>query len=177
MSPESAASGAGAQSGWQEPVWRFAPFDSLTVRELQYIYMARQAVFSVEQQCAFMDADGLDERAHHLAAWSPVQREPLAYARLLEPGAKYAEPSIGRVITTAAARRRGLGRWLLRETLTWGESFGAEEVFLEVRQSNWAALALYRAAAFEAVSVRRGYYDRPREDALVLRRRRAPENP
>jgi ribosomal-protein-alanine N-acetyltransferase len=76
-----------------------------------------------------------------------------------------------------AARRRGLGRWLLRETLAWAESFGVEEVFLEVRQSNWAALALYREAAFEAVSVRRGYYDRPREDALVLRRRRAPENP
>lgn len=92
------------------PVWRFTPFDSLTARELQYIYMARQAVFAVEQSCAFMDADGLDERACHLAAWSPLQREPLAYARLLEPGAKYAEPSIGRVITTAAARGRGLGR-------------------------------------------------------------------
>jgi hypothetical protein len=78
---------AEALSVWRAPVWRFAPFDSLTARELQYIYMARQAVFSVEQQCAFMDADGLDERAYHLAAWSRVQREPLAYARLLEPGA------------------------------------------------------------------------------------------
>ena len=107
MSEQGAARAPGE---WQAPVWRFAPFDSLTVRELQYIYMARQAVFSVEQQCAFMDADGLDDRAYHLAAWSPVQREPLAYARLLEPGAKYAEPSIGRVLTTAAGRGRGLGR-------------------------------------------------------------------
>jgi len=90
--------------------WRVVPFDALSARELQYIYMARQAVFAVEQQCAFMDADGLDERAHHLAAWSPLQREPLAYARLLEPGAKYAEASIGRVLTTAAARGLGLGR-------------------------------------------------------------------
>jgi ElaA protein len=106
----SADTGLAAPSGWHAPEWRLARFDSLTVRELQYIYMARQAVFSVEQQCAFMDADGLDERAYHLAAWSPLQREPLAYARLLEPGAKYAEPSIGRVITTAAARGRGLGR-------------------------------------------------------------------
>jgi len=101
---------SGAASEWQAPVWRLLPFESLAVRELQYIYMARQAVFSVEQECAFMDADGLDERAYHLAAWSPLQRLPLAYARLLEPGAKYAEPSIGRVITTAAARGRGLGR-------------------------------------------------------------------
>jgi ribosomal-protein-alanine N-acetyltransferase len=76
-----------------------------------------------------------------------------------------------------AARRGGLGRWLLREALAWGESVGVEEVFLEVRQSNWAALALYRGAGFEMVSARRGYYDRPREDALVLRRRRPSGNP
>jgi ElaA protein len=92
------------------PDWRVVPFDSLSARELQCIYMARQAVFVVEQQCAFMDADGLDDRAHHLAAWSPRQREPLAYARLLEPGAKYAEASIGRVLTTTAGRGCGLGR-------------------------------------------------------------------
>ncbi len=105
-----AAGAAAASVDGVVPTWRFVPFDSLTVRELQYIYMARQAVFSVEQACAFMDADGLDERAFHLAAWSSLQREPLAYARLLEPGAKYAEASIGRVVTTAAARGRGLGR-------------------------------------------------------------------
>lgn len=102
--------GAVAAIDQPPPLWRFMPFESLTVRELQYIYMARQEVFSVEQQCAFLDADGLDERAYHLAAWSPLQREPLAYARLLEPGAKYAEASIGRVMTTAAARGRGFGR-------------------------------------------------------------------
>jgi ElaA protein len=110
MTSDSTESAAGALAAWQAPRWRFTPFDSLSVRELQYIYMARQAVFSVEQRCAFMDADGLDERSYHLAAWSPSQRQPLAYARLLEPGVKYAEPSIGRVITTTAARGRGLGR-------------------------------------------------------------------
>ncbi len=75
------------------------------------------------------------------------------------------------------SRREGLGRWLLREALAWGAATGTEEVFLEVRQSNWAALALYRSAGFQAVSVRRGYYDRPREDALILRRNRPPQNP
>lgn len=75
------------------------------------------------------------------------------------------------------ARRRGLARFLLRETLLWGEAAGAFEVFLEVRQSNWPAVALYREAGFEAVSVRRGYYERPREDALVLRRKGPLGNP
>jgi ElaA protein len=92
------------------PEWRWRRFDALGVRELQHIYTARQRVFSLEQQCIYLDADGCDEQAFHLAAWSPLQREPLAYARVLDPGVKYEEASIGRVITWGAGRGRGLGR-------------------------------------------------------------------
>jgi ribosomal-protein-alanine N-acetyltransferase len=67
-------------------------------------------------------------------------------------------------------RGKGLGRFLLRLGLELGARGGAREVYLEVRQSNWAALQLYRSFGFETVSLRRDYYDRPREDALVLRR-------
>ena len=102
--------------------WRFCRFEALTVRELQFIYMARQEVFAVEQQCAFLDADGLDERAFHLAAWSAGERMPMAYARLLEPGVKYAEASMGRVITTSAARGTGLGRELVARALVHAEA-------------------------------------------------------
>jgi ElaA protein len=98
---------------WPNLAWRCCRFAALDVRELQFIYMARQKVFVVEQQCAYLDADGYDEAAFHLAAWSSVQLEPLAYARLLDPGAKYADASIGRVITTQAARGSGLGRELM----------------------------------------------------------------
>ncbi len=90
--------------------WRWSRFDALGVRELQNIYAARQRVFALEQQCIYLDADGCDERAFHIAAWSPQQREPLAYARVLDPGVKYEEASIGRVITWGAGRGRGLGR-------------------------------------------------------------------
>jgi ElaA protein len=90
--------------------WRWRRFDDLHVRELQNIYAARQQAFAIEQQCIYLDADGRDEQAFHLAAWSAVQREPLAYARVLDPGVKYAEVSLGRVITVGAGRGRGLGR-------------------------------------------------------------------
>jgi ElaA protein len=100
-----------------DPTWRWCAFDALGVHELQNIYMARQQVFCIEQQCIYLDADGLDERSHHLAAWSPGQRMPLAYARVVAPGEKYAEPSIGRVITTAAGRGTGLGRELVRRAV------------------------------------------------------------
>ncbi len=85
--------------------------------ELARIYRARQEVFSIEQNCVYLDADEADEQSHHLAAWSPGQALPLAYARLVDPGVKYAEPSMGRVITTAAARGSGLGRELVRRVL------------------------------------------------------------
>jgi ElaA protein len=97
--------------------WRWCRFDELGVHELQNIYTARQQVFVLEQECAYLDADGVDEHSFHLAAWSPRQREPMAYARAVAPGVKYTEPSIGRVITTTAARGAGLGRELVRRAV------------------------------------------------------------
>ena len=99
------------------PTWRSGPFDALSLRELQFIYMARQEVFGLEQNCVYQDIDGCDELAFHLAAWSPQQAMPLAYARIVAPGVKYTEPSIGRVVTTAAARGTGLGRELMRRAI------------------------------------------------------------
>jgi ElaA protein len=101
----------------ETPRWRWCRFDALSVFELQAIYMARQQVFAVEQQCAYLDADGVDASSWHLAAWTAAQPVPLAYARVVHPGVKYAEPSIGRVITTAPARGTGLGRELVRRAI------------------------------------------------------------
>ena len=97
--------------------WRFLRFGELSPVELARIYRARQQVFAIEQQCLYLDADEHDESSHHLAAWSPEHAEPLAYARLVAPGSKYLEPSIGRVITTRAARGLGLGRELVRRAI------------------------------------------------------------
>lgn len=107
------ASRAGSASELPRLRWRGCRFSELTVVELQHIYAARQQVFGIEQQCLYLDIDGHDEAAYHLAAWSDVQRLPHAYARLLDPGQKFVEPSMGRVITTESARGRGLGRELV----------------------------------------------------------------
>ncbi|MEP7302082.1 MAG: GNAT family N-acetyltransferase [Caldimonas sp.] len=97
--------------------WRWRRFDALRPLELQKIHAARQRVFALEQQCVYLDADECDERSFHLAAWSALQREPLAYARLIDPGVKYAEASIGRVVTVGAGRGHGLGRELMVRAL------------------------------------------------------------
>jgi ElaA protein len=94
--------------------WRAARLEALSPLELARIYRARQQVFCIEQQCIYLDADTADEHCFHLAAWSAAHDVPLAYARLVDPGVKYAEPSMGRVITSTAARGTGLGRELVR---------------------------------------------------------------
>lgn len=70
------------------------------------------------------------------------------------------------------AQGKGHGRALLQHALDDLRTEGLVEVFLEVAVDNTAALALYRAAGFVEVGVRRGYYDRPGGDvdALVFRR-------
>ena len=94
--------------------WRWCRFDALGVVELQHIYAARQQVFVVEQQCIYLDVDGCDEAAYHLAAWSTAQRDAARLCAPARPGRQVPEPSIGRVITTAPARGIGLGRELVR---------------------------------------------------------------
>jgi ElaA protein len=95
--------------------WRFAPFDALSVREWHDIVVARESVFVLEQTCAFLDADGADPQCHHLIG--KVGDEIAAYARIVPPGLKYEEPSIGRVLTTKHFRRGGYGQALMQEAV------------------------------------------------------------
>ena len=96
--------------------WRLARFDELSAREVHDILQARSAVFVVEQDCVFQDVDGADPASLHLAGRDPAG-VLLAYCRLIPPGIKFPEPSIGRVLTTGAARRKGLGRVLMAEAV------------------------------------------------------------
>ena len=66
-------------------------------------------------------------------------------------------------------RGAGLGGKLLDRALAEAASRGAEQCFLEVRESNDSARRLYVSRGFTEVSRRRGYYREPVEDALVLR--------
>ena len=95
--------------------WRFAPFDELTPREIHDLYQARVGVFVLEQNCPFQDVDGYDLVSWHLLG--RTEGPLLAYCRLLPGGTKYAEPSIGRVLTTKEGRRTGAGRELMAEAL------------------------------------------------------------
>jgi [ribosomal protein S18]-alanine N-acetyltransferase len=72
------------------------------------------------------------------------------------------------VAINGPARRRGLGSHLLGEFLNLVRSRGGMEVYLEVRESNRAARALYEKWAFVEAGKRKAYYRDPDEDAVVL---------
>ena len=79
----------------------------------------------------------------------------------------------GEILNLAVApahRRRGIARALLELVLRQFAARQVGQVFLEVRESNAAALELYRRQGFESAGRRAGYYHRPEEAALVLRR-------
>jgi len=65
-------------------------------------------------------------------------------------------------------RRRGIGETLLRRTLSFLGEMRMDKVFLEVRVSNRPALDLYRKFGFKEIGLRRNYYCRPTEHALLL---------
>jgi [ribosomal protein S18]-alanine N-acetyltransferase len=78
----------------------------------------------------------------------------------------------GEILNLAVApefRRRGIARALLDEGVRRLQGHKVDEIFLEVRESNLTAQALYVGAGFRPVGQRSGYYRNPKEDALVLR--------
>ena len=101
--------------------WRCSNFQDLSPRELYAILQLRLEVFVVEQKCIFQDIDDCDQQALHLCGYS--DRELLCYSRILPPGIKYPAASIGRVVTRKSARRDGIGRRLVQNTLAYCEQF------------------------------------------------------
>jgi len=79
------------------------------------------------------------------------------------------EGEIANVAVAPAVRGRGIGGLLLDAAIAAASEHGAEALYLDVRESNARARALYGSRGFVEVGRRRRYYRRPSEDAIVLR--------
>lgn len=103
--------------------WQCSTFNDLSNADLYEVLRQRQEVFILEQTCLYNDFDGFDQDSHHLLGWRMIdgQRQLGAYLRILAPGAKYTEMSLGRVLTTRAARGSGIGRELLVQGIAHAE--------------------------------------------------------
>lgn len=93
--------------------WTWQRFADLGVDNLYDALALRCRVFVLEQG-PYLDPDGLDRASWHLLG-RDAAGALAAYLRVVDPGAKYAEPAIGRVITAPEVRGTGLGRSLMIE--------------------------------------------------------------
>ncbi len=92
-------------------------FSDLSLDELYALLALRQEIFIVEQNCPYLDADGKDQSAFHVLAFSE-QGELAAYTRLLSKGISYPEYcSIGRVICKKTFRQTGLGKEIMQHSI------------------------------------------------------------
>ena len=80
------------------------------------------------------------------------------------------ECEILRVAVTPKFRRKGAGQLLLEEMIKAAYETGARIYYLEVRESNNAAIGLYKKLKFTESGLRNGYYSNPTENAILMSR-------
>lgn len=97
-----------------------------------------------------------------------IEEDGIAAGFLVGRQVAHDEWEIENVAIAGDARRRGLGSHLLGEFLDLVRNHGGARVYLEVRESNRAARALYEKWAFTEAGRRKSYYQNPPEDALIL---------
>lgn len=100
-------------------------FNELTPYELYAILQLRSAVFVIEQQCLYLDADDKDQQSYHIMVWQ--NNMLVGYTRLLPAGVSYDTPSIGRVVIAPKMRGAGIARTLMQDSINtlyslWGKS-------------------------------------------------------
>lgn len=79
------------------------------------------------------------------------------------------EAELANIAVDPSKRARGLGGVLLDEVIRVASAEGAATIYLDVRVSNRAAIALYRGRGFRPIATRPQYYEHPSEDATVMR--------
>lgn len=91
--------------------WITKHFNDLSSTEIYDMFVLRQQVFIVEQDCAYQDVDDKDKNSYHVFGYQGDSL--LAYLRIVPPKISYKEVSIGRVLTSKSHRNLGLGKKLM----------------------------------------------------------------
>lgn len=78
------------------------------------------------------------------------------------------EAEIVNVAVDKAFRRRGVGRQMLEELMRLGKERGSFAYTLEVRAGNVPAIHLYESLGFKSLGIRKNFYEKPTEDAIIM---------
>lgn len=131
--------------------------------DLDEVAAIEEAIFSQPwSKRGFLDSL---ENADTLYLVAEQEHEIIGYLGLWQ---SQEEADIVNVAVKESARRQGAAGRLLEEAVRRAKERGVTALTLEVRVSNAAAIRLYEKHGFRSVGVRPGFYDMPKEDALIM---------
>ena len=111
------------------------------------------------------------ELENPLALWLVAEGEDGTVLGYVGSQSCFEDADVLNVAVVPAARRRGIAAALMTELEARLAPKGVDRITLEVRASNVPAIRLYAGLGYTQVGLRKGYYERPREDALILQKR------
>ena len=135
-----------------------------TIEDAHAIYEIEQQSFSVpwRLESVLAELEGAENKLYMVIC---EENHIVGYA-----GAwlVYDEGQITNLAVLPSARGKGYGSKLTKQLINECFSRGMHEIFLEVRISNLAALAMYRNLGFSVKGIRKDYYSEPTEDAYIM---------
>ena len=137
--------------------------ESMTVDDIAQVAEIERQIFSIPwSEKAFRDSMESDNTIYIVAK----ENDNVAgYAGMY---LSFEEGNITNVAVNPLSRRKGSGEKIVRDILNRAYEKGVRDVFLEVRETNSVAIALYEKIGFKEEGIRKNFYDKPRENALIM---------
>lgn len=131
--------------------WQWKTFQQFVDPSLLYdVLKLRSEVFVLEQQCPYLDLDGLDQKALHLLGLvnDDGKTKLVAYARLFVPDKDCPRLKFGRVVVDPSCRRKKLGEALVAEILDYIKASPYQNLSIEISAQHYL-IPFYRRFGFE----------------------------
>ena len=137
--------------------------ESMTVDDIAQVAEIERQIFSIPwSEKAFRDSMESDNTIYIVAK----ENDNVAgYAGMY---LSFEEGNITNVAVNPLSRRKGIGEKIVRDIINRAYEKGVRDVFLEVRETNSVAIALYEKIGFKEEGIRKNFYDKPRENALIM---------
>lgn len=139
---------------------------AMTERDLDQVAAMERACFSQPWSRGAFEEELAAENAVYLVAREGAR--VLGYGGMRFAADEY---YVDNIAVDPAYRRQGAGRALVAALVERARMGGGAFITLEVRESNVGAVALYKEQGFTVAGRRRGFYEEPREDALLMTKR------
>lgn len=114
-----------------ELCWQWFRLEEMTSGQLYDLLAFRESVFVVEQNCIYLELDGLDKLAHHLVVTGA--QGVVACLRVLPPGKDDARVRIGRVAVISEWRKRGIARMMMLEAIEKARNLASAGIYLNAQ--------------------------------------------